>query len=124
LGDAIHVKRLQQVGHAAFKALSANQDYGPITFDDDYQLIGCGVWSDKLMKGWVKRRDIPNLSIALLREYIEKTAKTVKRDIDYLLSKEMVVQEGGRVRTNREAMVNLLPQRPDRPPPDTELRSG
>jgi phage repressor protein C with HTH and peptisase S24 domain len=48
LGDAIHVKRVQQVGPATFKAISVNQDYGPITFDEDFQFIGRAVWSDKL----------------------------------------------------------------------------
>jgi Fic family protein len=67
-------------------------------------------------KGWVERRDVPSLSAALLREYIERHAKALKRDIEYLLGEGMIVQESGRVRANREAMVAFLPQGPDRPP--------
>jgi phage repressor protein C with HTH and peptisase S24 domain len=47
LGEAIHVKHVQQVGPHQFEAHSVNPKYRTFTFDDEYQFIGLVVWSDR-----------------------------------------------------------------------------
>lgn len=47
LGDAVHVKRLQQVGPHTFEAHSTNPNYRTFSFDDEFQLLGRVVWSDR-----------------------------------------------------------------------------
>ena len=47
LGDAVQVKRIQQVGPHQYEAHSINPNYRPFTFDDDFQFIGRVVWSDR-----------------------------------------------------------------------------
>jgi phage repressor protein C with HTH and peptisase S24 domain len=46
--NAILVKRIQCLGCGQYRATSDNQGYSPITFDEDFHLIGRVVWSDKL----------------------------------------------------------------------------
>ena len=47
LGDAIHVKRVQQTGPAQYQATCDNPSYSPIALTEDFHLIGRVVWSFK-----------------------------------------------------------------------------
>ncbi|MCL1894520.1 MAG: LexA family transcriptional regulator [Holophagaceae bacterium] len=47
LDNAVHVKRVQQMGHGQFKAISDNKDYQSFMLEEPCHFIGRVVWSDK-----------------------------------------------------------------------------
>lgn len=59
--------------------------------------------------GWVNRGDIPDLSPRLAREYSNKTAKTLSRDLSAVIEMELVESAGRRVRARKEMILAFLP---------------
>jgi Fic family protein len=59
--------------------------------------------------GWVNRGDIPDLSPRLAREYSNKTAKTLSRDLNAVIEMELVDIAGKKVRARKEIILAFLP---------------
>ncbi len=58
---------------------------------------------------WVARRDVPDLSPALARAYAGRGPKTLSRDVNSLVARDLIEKRGHRIRTRREVLYGLLP---------------
>lgn len=61
--------------------------------------------------GWVNRTGIPDISVALAREYSNKTTKTLSRDINAVAQMGLVDCTGRKVRAKKEMILAFLPRR-------------
>lgn len=61
--------------------------------------------------GWVNRADIPDISVALAREYSSKTTKTLSRDIKAVAQMGLVDCTGRKVRAKKGLILAFLPRR-------------
>lgn len=61
--------------------------------------------------GWIPRNSIPDLSVKLARYYNDRTDKTLSRDLNHILSMNLIQQKGRMVRADREVILAFLPQR-------------
>lgn len=61
------------------------------------------------VEGWLETSHIPDISIALAREYSKKTPKTIKRDVEYLREQKIIEVESGKIRANRKLVFAFLP---------------
>jgi Fic family protein len=60
---------------------------------------------------WVAVSDIPTLTPRLARAYAGKGTKTVSRDLNALVSRELLDKKGPKVRARRETILAFLPPR-------------
>jgi hypothetical protein len=60
-------------------------------------------------KGWVHVTNIPELSPRLVREYANKTPKTLARDLNALSQMNLILREGRQVKANKELILAFLP---------------
>lgn len=61
--------------------------------------------------GWVNRTDIPEISAALAREYSNRTARTLSRDLNALATMGLVESDGRKVRAGKGLILAFLPGR-------------
>jgi len=62
-----------------------------------------------IAKDWVAIAGITELTPRLAKAYAGKTAKTVQRDLNRLVSDELIVKNGRKVRAQRELIFAFLP---------------
>jgi Fic family protein len=62
-----------------------------------------------IAKDWVAVADITELTPRLAKAYAGKTTKTVQRDLNRLVSDELIVKNGRKVRARRELIFAFLP---------------
>ena len=62
-------------------------------------------------EGWVNRSAIPDLSPRLAREYSQKTAKTLSRDLNAVAGMALIEEAGRKVRANKNMILAFLPSR-------------
>lgn len=60
-------------------------------------------------KDWVAVANISELTPRLAKAYVGKTAKTVQRDLNQLISEGLIVRDGRKVRARRELIFAFLP---------------
>jgi Fic family protein len=60
-------------------------------------------------KDWVAVAEISELTPRLAKAYVGKTAKTVQRDLNRLVSEGLIVRDGRKVRARRELIFAFLP---------------
>ena len=70
--------------------------------------------------GWVKISDIPKISVKLASEYHQKTNRTLNRDLNALVTMNLILLKDRKARANKELILAFLPSRAI----DEQVRSG
>jgi Fic family protein len=61
--------------------------------------------------GWISVSKIPEISVRLAKEYANKTAKTLSRDINALMQINLVIDSERKIKANKDLILAFLPAR-------------